>query len=139
MKTPTRRSTYSNIPKTKNCRNVIWMPPVKKVVNRYQSGNTQSVFEAKMLGGRSILQHGLFSEYYQEGQLQKSGNYEYGKKTGEWTFWDSNGVIRKRGSYQRDKQHGEWKKFREDGTLEWMEVYQEGLAEGMWEALRERW
>lgn len=111
--------------------------PVQRIVQEYENGQPKTAFEAKMLGGRNVIQHGLCEEYYLNGQTQKRGRYEYGKKVGEWTFWDKQGQVRKQGSYDKDKQEGRWQKFRSDGSLEWIECYQNGLAHGEWEAYRE--
>lgn len=111
--------------------------PVQRIMQKYENGNRKAAFEAKMLGGRSILQHGAYEEYYLNGQVQKRGRYEYGKKVGEWTFWNPEGQTIKNGSYDKDKQVGAWKKFREDGSLEWIENYANGLADGDWVAYQE--
>lgn len=111
--------------------------PVRNVVMKHANGKAHKAFQAKQLGPQSVIQHGRYEEYFATGQRLKAGSYEYGKKIGEWSFWDQTGTLRKQGTYIKDRQDGDWKKFRKDGSLEWIEKYQDGLADGTWEAYRD--
>jgi len=111
--------------------------PVRNVVMKHANGKPHKAFQAKILGPQSVIQHGRFEEYFASGQKLKAGSYEYGRKIGEWNFWDQTGTLRKQGSYAKDRQDGDWKKFRKDGSLEWIEKYQDGKAHGTWVAFQE--
>lgn len=108
--------------------------PTKKFAMNHQNGKPFKVFQGKNLGEKRVVLHGPYAEYYATGQLQKKGNYEYGKKNGEWQFWSMDGNMIKQGKYESDRQIGEWKKFREDGSVERIERYLNGVAHGTWEA-----
>ena len=42
-------------------------------------------------GKTKYIQHGHIIEWYLNGQKREEGDYYYGKKTGQWKWWDENG------------------------------------------------
>lgn len=68
------------------------------------SGQSENGYEAKIetLSGRILatgtyrdkelsIEHGLFTYYHDNGKVESRGNYQFGKKSGEWERFDKNG------------------------------------------------
>ena len=60
---------------------------------------------------------GTYTHYYENGQLERTGNVEDGKEEGVWEFFNENGQLERRGNYKEGEQDGVWEYFDEDGKL----------------------
>ena len=109
--------------------------PTRSVEEQYSDKSPKRRFQAKQLPSGSYLYHGMYAEYRSDGSVLKTGNYEYGKKVGEWKFFGRQGKLLKQGEYDEDKPVGQWTMNRPDGTLDRIEVYdQDGEPDGEWKA-----
>ena len=99
---------------------------------------------------------GIINEFYKNKKIKYTGNFENGKKTGEWkyfeetgTMWLSetykdgkkfgeyirfhiNGVPWKKGRYVNNKKNGEWDFFSIDGKILEEGNYLEDQKNGIW-------
>ncbi len=66
------------------------------------------------------------SIYADDGRLRARGQYEYGKRTEEWTFWHDNGEPSKRGTFVEGEMHGTWYRWYDNGQLEEEVTYKHG-------------
>ena len=55
--------------------------------------------------------HGLWKEYYYNGQLCWEGNYVNGQEHGLWKNYYYNGQPWKKGNYVNGQRHGLWKNY----------------------------
>jgi antitoxin component YwqK of YwqJK toxin-antitoxin module len=53
-----------------------------------------------------IFKNGEFYIWDDNGAIQIKGEYNHGKKDGEWTYWNAH--TRTKGNYVNGKKHGEW-------------------------------
>ena len=58
---------------------------------------------------------GEWTYYYSNGQIKEQGKYEKNKKTGTWKFYHSNGQLWEQGSYKDNERTGKWTGYNEDG------------------------
>ncbi|MBX2963345.1 MAG: hypothetical protein KF687_12590 [Cyclobacteriaceae bacterium] len=72
--------------------------------------------------------------FYDEvsGTLWMEGDYENGKRTGEWITYFPSGNIAAHGKYENDHPVGKWEYFFEDGTMSSSGEYLEGYKQGYW-------
>ena len=61
---------------------------------------------------------GLWSSYYDEGQLSSKGNYKNGYSDGPWFHYYSNGQLQIKGNYKDGKKEGPWVYYGFDGTVD---------------------
>jgi uncharacterized protein len=74
----------------------------------------------------------FFSE---EGFLQSEGDYDGGKKNGEWVTYYASGKIASKGKYENDQPTGKWEYFFEDGKSSAFGEYSNGVKTGIWKTL----
>jgi antitoxin component YwqK of YwqJK toxin-antitoxin module len=61
---------------------------------------------------------GEFETFFFNGQTQASGEYNYGKRSGTWTYYYSTtGETRATGLYINGRQSGQWKYYQSNGKL----------------------
>jgi antitoxin component YwqK of YwqJK toxin-antitoxin module len=87
---------------------------------------------AKYATEGSDLRHGLARAWYANGQPEQEGAYQYGKKTGTFTFWHENGQVAATGEYRDDQPVGLWVWWHENGQKSAIGRYQRGLLTGEW-------
>jgi len=72
--------------------------------------------------------------FYDEGNgaLLSQGDYENGRKTGEWLTYFSSGSVAVKGSYENDNPVGKWEYYFEDGSISSSGEYLGGQRNGYW-------
>jgi len=65
------------------------------------------------------VKHGLWKQYYQNGEARLSSQFENGMLQGSYEVYYSDGTIEIRGSYLDNRSHGTWRFYDESGE----EVY----------------
>ncbi len=70
--------------------------------------------------------HGLFSYYYEGGQLESQGEFVDGLREGRWEYWKKNGDKDGRGTYKLGKENGDWEWYHPNGKLSAREIYENG-------------
>jgi antitoxin component YwqK of YwqJK toxin-antitoxin module len=80
----------------------------------------------------SDLRHGASKSWYANGKLEQEGAYEYGKKTGTFTFWHENGQIAATGEYKDDLAEGNWVWWHANGQKSAVGKYTHGALIGDW-------
>lgn len=78
------------------------------------------------------LRHGMAKGWYQNGQLQSEGQYEYNKRIGHFRFWHSNGQISAEGTFRGDQYAGVWVWWHENGQKAIVGRYDSGRYVGEW-------
>lgn len=61
----------------------------------------------------------MIANYYDNGQLEKKGNYVHGTEKGDWEYYHINGQLKEKGSfinYGKGKE-GNWYFYDENGEL----------------------
>lgn len=113
-------------------------PPPPRVVNKagvlekYPDGSTQVERETILLSDDQRINHGSYTEYYQNGQKFAQGTYDRGLYDGKWTFWHDNGQICKEVTFIKGVPDGSWSVYRADGTEQSSKSYKLGKRDGKW-------
>jgi antitoxin component YwqK of YwqJK toxin-antitoxin module len=87
---------------------------------------------AKFGSEGSDMRHGSSKSWYSNGQAESDGAYEYGKKTGTFTFWHENGQVAATGEYKNDLAIGNWVWWHENGQKSAVGKYRDGALVGEW-------
>ena len=80
-------------------------------------------------------EHGLWKQFYANGQIKEFRYYQNGLKTGELKAYWSNGQLKRRCSFKNDLQEGLCQEWSEEGRLMVQMHYHNGYEEGkqqMW-------
>lgn len=78
------------------------------------------------------LRHGTAKAWYPSGRSEFEGMYQFGKKTGVFTYWHENGQVAATGEYRDDQQIGDWVWWHENGQKMAIGKYQDGKLVGQW-------
>ena len=63
------------------------------------------------------MKDGLIEEFYDNGQLERKGNYKDRKREGPWEWYYENGQLEERENYKNGIWNGSWEYFDEKGKL----------------------
>ncbi len=91
-----------------------------------------SVTLAKYGSEGSDMRHGAAKAWYANGKPEEDGTYEYGKKTGTFTYWHENGQVATTGEYRDDLPEGTWVWWHENGQKSAIGKYTDGKLIGEW-------
>ncbi len=64
---------------------------------------------------------GLWTYWYENGQMEQERTYKDGKSDGLFTWWYENGQKRLEGTYKDGEKDGKWIYYNEDGSLKYVE------------------
>ena len=76
--------------------------------------------------------HGLWTEYWENGQVKSSGKYINGRQDGLWVRYWVDGNLRDKGNYIDGRRDGLWVRYWDNGELRDEGVYEDGKKEGRW-------
>lgn len=71
-------------------------------------------------------------DFHSKEWLTYSGNYNNGKKVGEWTVSYENGSLKEKGYYSNNRKDGLWQIWYENGQLQAEGFYMENDKSGIW-------
>jgi antitoxin component YwqK of YwqJK toxin-antitoxin module len=112
----------------------------KKSENMYLAATTvqQSPDEywnfrlAKYTSEGKDLKHGPSKAWYPNGRQQFDGFYQFGKRSGTFTYWHENGQVAATGEYREDRPIGIWVWWHNNGQKSAIGKYEEGALVGEW-------
>jgi antitoxin component YwqK of YwqJK toxin-antitoxin module len=78
------------------------------------------------------LRHGPSKLWFDNGQIQQEGNYQYGKKTGTFTFYFETGQVAATGEYRDDQPDDVWVWWHRNGQKATVGKYRAGHTIGEW-------
>lgn len=78
------------------------------------------------------LRHGKWQEWYSNGQLKMSGQYDRDKKVGQFTYWHSNGQKATEGYYEAGKHDGTWVWWHQNGQKSVTGSFEDGMLIDQW-------
>lgn len=111
-------------------------PPVVvgpgKLTEKYEGGAVRIEREVLKMSDDQIVNNGLFTEYYPNGQKFAEGRYADGVHVGQWSFWHDNGQLCKTVTFKNGRPDGAWDVFRPDGTLLAKRIYKDNQRDGLW-------
>ncbi|MCI0333874.1 MAG: hypothetical protein L0228_11705 [Planctomycetes bacterium] len=87
---------------------------------------------AKFAAEGKTLRHGLAKTWFRNGRMESEGTYQYGQKSGTFTFWHENGQVAATGEYREDRPEGQWVWWHENGQRSAYGRYQDGELTGDW-------
>jgi hypothetical protein len=106
-----------------------WSETKNDLVKRdgfYYKKFTDVPFTGKVTGTENGMikngnREGLWRFYWDDGQLERKGNYKDGKTDGLWEFYREDGQLKSKGDYKNFKKEGPWEFYKEDGSV-WTEL-----------------
>ncbi|MGB0862132.1 MAG: energy transducer TonB [Saprospiraceae bacterium] len=72
--------------------------PETERMTDYYTYNTSMLF----------IKEGVCKEWWDNGNKKIEGSFKNNKRSGEWTFYDSNGLITKKGFFRKGLREGKW-------------------------------
>ncbi len=87
---------------------------------------------AKYAAEGKDLRHGTAKAWYPNGRSEYEGIYQFGKKSGVFTYWHENGQVAATGEHRDDRQDGSWVWWHENGQKMAFGKYQDGKLIGEW-------
>ena len=93
---------------------------------------TARQWRARVYSDGSTVFHGPYVEYYPDGTEFCHGQYENGKRVGEWSYSHPNGKPAKKPTYVDGLPDGTWQVFDDDGRALRQESYVKGERSGKW-------
>ncbi len=87
--------------------------------------------EIRYLDSTMLVKHGIYKEWYDNGNLWKKGKYVYGKKQGIWRYYShrKNKKLKSAGMFINDKKEGTW--TFQDSNIRKITPYKNGEREGI--------
>jgi antitoxin component YwqK of YwqJK toxin-antitoxin module len=112
-------------------------PPPKLVeettsTENYPDKKPKTVRGIKRFSDNSVINHGHYVSYYQNGQKFEEGDYVDNQKQGAWHMWYENGKEAKVENYLNGKPEGQWTLFNDKGLPEREASYKAGQRSGIW-------
>jgi uncharacterized protein len=98
-----------------------------RFVEYYHSGKVLS--EGPRAGSRNV---GLWRFFSEDGTLESEGNFENGRRNGEWKHYYPSGKVSASGFFENDQFAGAWTYFFEDGSISSKGDYVDGKKIGYW-------
>lgn len=80
--------------------------------------------------GKIELDGKTYDRHFYSGNLVAIGNFENGKKNGDWTYYSDKGSISAEGAFSDDKKEGEWNYYHTGERLESTYPYTDGEVNG---------
>ena len=93
-------------------------------------------FEAwcqKRLADGSLVKHGPWRRWWDNGAPAAEGDYSNGQKIGMWILWSRAGTKTEEGAYEGDAAHGHWTFWHANGRKKAEGDYEHGQRRGHWE------
>ena len=87
----------------------------------YQNGAKE--YEAEYLQGQL---HGIETAWHANGQKRSEQHYDHGLRHGVRRNWDEQGRLRAEEHYLKDRPHGTWTIWKGDGSIKWQARFQHG-------------
>ncbi len=86
---------------------------------------------------QSLVNDGIYREFYPDGQVFVEGQYANGDAVGEWNYYHANGQLAKKVNFVDGKADGVVELRRPDGSLEAVREFAEGKRNGTWKTFDE--
>ena len=97
-----------------------------------QTDNFWTLQFAKYEAQGEELRHGKWEEWYSNGQLKMSGQYNHDKKVGQFSYWYPNGQKATEGNYSADKHDGIWVWWHQNGQKSVTGNFRKGHLVDQW-------
>jgi antitoxin component YwqK of YwqJK toxin-antitoxin module len=101
---------------------------------KYKDGTVQAERQLALFSDNHFEADGFYREFYPSGKPFLSGEYRRGRQHGEWTYWFENGQVNRKATYKNGQPDGAWEVFRADGTLSAKRGFKDGQRHGEWMA-----
>jgi antitoxin component YwqK of YwqJK toxin-antitoxin module len=87
---------------------------------------------AKYVTEGKDLKHGPSKAWFANGRQQFDGSYQFGQRSGTFTYWHENGQVAATGEYKEDRPEGIWVWWHPNGQKSAIGKYEEGALIGEW-------
>jgi curli biogenesis system outer membrane secretion channel CsgG len=98
----------------------------------YPKGGGLKVEYTYYLANGKMVEHGVFTKYYDNGQIMIQGTYLDGKKEGVWKEYLRNGIPKTEGTYKNGVREGLWITYYPGGKKHFEGMYRNGEKDGEW-------
>ncbi len=97
----------------------------------YPGGELKLEYTYYIEEGKKV-EHGIFTKWYDNGQIMIQGTYRHGKKDGVWRECLRNGVPKTEGTYKEGVKEGLWVIFYPGGKKHFEGMYHNDQRDGEW-------
>lgn len=107
----------------------------EEVMETYTNGIAKKVWIYKEIDGKRIpiTQH----EYYEDGNLMKTGALKNGVPEGDWITYYRSGIIWNKSEFQNGKLNDTIVAYYENGNVKYIGLFNEGVKTGKWQLFSE--
>lgn len=99
---------------------------------KYDDDSTRIEREIAHFSDNHFEADGAYREFYPNGKPFVEGQFVRGRQHGDWTFYFDNGQLNRKATYKSGKPDGPREIFRADGTLSSKRGFADGLRDGEW-------
>ena len=97
------------------------------------SGDVYKVFKNKKINLGKIIDGKKDGKWTEFGRLiYRTGQYDSGKRSGEWKGWYEDSSKAYSGFYKYDLKVGEWRGWNKNGNISYVGTYKEGKKDSTW-------
>ena len=97
---------------------------------KFNNGNPKIKYEVSELEDGSFKKNGFYKEWFDNGQIKITGNYNKNLKDGEWINYYISGKIMSKENYKNDQINGEFIEYYENDQIKQKYVMMNNLLEG---------
>jgi len=106
----------------KQCPNIVFDGKLTTLNGKLYSGSCATFYDSKQINSiqryKSGKDHGEWTFYHKNGNLETKGTFDMGKRIGVWKYYHSNGVIHKVNTYNNSgKRISRWLTYDTKGNL----------------------
>ena len=113
-------SVSCNTPIPKKCPDLLYEDNLTRSNGKLYTGRC-ATYQNDTL--RSIQQyisgkdHGKWTFFFSNGDIETSGKFNNGKRVGKWKYYHSNGKIKQISRYRNGEKYGNWLNYDKNGNL----------------------
>jgi antitoxin component YwqK of YwqJK toxin-antitoxin module len=87
------------------------------------------IIKFQVVNGRK---NGVFTTYYLDGQIEKSGYVVNNENIGDWKYYYPEGQLESEGSFESNVPEGKWISYYPNGNKKCEGIYKNGKQQGIW-------
>ncbi len=104
----------------------------------HENGQLYTERTERVAGERERVRVGAMRAFWEDGKPRLEGGYDdQGRLSGHWLYYFENGVLEREGDYLEGKHTGDWVENWPNGKRRYEGFYHVGLREGLWRTWHE--
>lgn len=103
----------------------------KTVEEKHDNGSPQKKYQVVEKKDGSLFKDGYYKEWFSNGQISESGQYNDNLRTGKWRIYYSTGNLKEEGEYKKDQKVGNWSYYAENSQILELSNYNSDELDGL--------